>query len=124
MPPNPGEIAFVLVGGTLLPVGQLHLLWETFTIGVGLGGVPFVPSVTFEGTPADATRWALAQGCRPVCLVGADLTGPDGAELLALLAGRDVWLWNYRGRTFERMAARTSNRELGTGQQNGARDEL
>ena len=53
--------------------------------------------------PAAAARWALTQGRRPVCLIGADVTGLDGADLLALLAGGNVWLWNYRGRTFERM---------------------
>ena len=106
MPPAPGEAAFVLVGGPLLPVGQLSLLREAFTIGVGLGGVPFVPSVTFEGSAAAAARWAMAQGGRPVCLVGADLAGPDAADLLDLLTGGNVWLWNYRGRTFERMVGK------------------
>ncbi|MCY2930399.1 MAG: hypothetical protein NTV86_13045 [Planctomycetota bacterium] len=103
MPPAPGEAAFVLVGGPLLPAGQLPLLREAFTIGVALGGVPFAPSMTFEGPPAGAARWAMAQACRPVCLIGANLAGPDAADLLDLLAGGNVWLWNYRGRTFERM---------------------
>ena len=106
MPPAPGEAAFVLVGGPLLPAGQLPLLREAFTIGVDLADTAFTPSVVFAGPPAEAARWALAQGCRPVCLVGADMTGPDGADLLALLAGENVWLWNYRGRTFERMVSK------------------
>ena len=103
MPPAPGEAAFVLVGGPLLPVEQLSLLGEAFTIGVGLDDVSFAPSVAFDGSPAAAARWAMAQGCRPVCLIGANLAGPDAADLLDLLAGGNVWLWAYCGATFERM---------------------
>ena len=129
MPPAPREAAFVLVGGPLLPVGQLHRLREAFTIGVALGDSPFAPSMTFAGPPAAAARWAMAQGCRPVCLIGADLAGSDGADILALLAGGDVWLWHYRGRTFERMVKQTGNREQvrrrrSNRRENGAPHEL
>ncbi|MEI7834843.1 MAG: hypothetical protein WCK05_00355 [Planctomycetota bacterium] len=122
MPPTPGEAAFVLVGGPLLPAGLLPLLRDGFTIGVALGDVPFAPSVVFDGPPPSAVRWALAQGCRPVCLVGADVRGTDGADLLVLLARGNVWLWNYRGQTFERMVRK--QRETVTSNQWPCREGL
>lgn len=113
MGPLEGETAFVLVGGARLPVERLALLDEFITIGVELGGV-YEATMTFAapgaGTPAQtaaaAARWALELGCHAVCLLGVDLAGPARPEIVALLVTGSVWLWPYRGRTFERMVER------------------
>ena len=117
MGPLEGEIAFVLAGGPALPFERLALLDEFLTIGVDLAPAGYEPTMTFVALGADTTaqraaaaaRWALEMGCRPVCLLGVDLAGPGRAEVLELLAGGSVWLWPYRGRTFERMVRKQKN---------------
>jgi len=119
MRPLGSETAFVLAGGPGLPVESLGLLDGFFTIGVDLGQVEYEPSVMFDAAGVDSTghkaaaaaRWALRLGCRPVCLVGVDVSGPGRADLLELLAGGSVWLWPYRGATFEHMVTRLGNRQ-------------